>query len=563
MSASSFFRYGRRLFWTSLALTLDAAVVISIDSDEGQNSKAVFAQDNAAPQPKFQGLRSCVPCHNEDPNRRSTFLALNPEFCSLNEIGTFEKDKHRQAYELLAGPLGQQMQKILAIANGDADYKVTEDRNCLSCHANWHWKEGFEKPPLFEFGVTCESCHGASSLWEGPHDAVDWRKESPKTKEEKFGFVDVRNPIRRAQQCFSCHIGNVKEGKVVTHEMYAAGHPPLPGIEIESFAEQMPSHWRFLHEKGEFRFRDEYVKANFPGVEHDPLTDLPRTKSTLIGGVMAMREALNLFASQANDEASTAAWPELAVFDCAACHHDLAAPGWRQKRGYGSSIPGRPQMFVWPEALIKAAVRHRAGADDAKFEADWQAFHGSMEKLRRSLDRRPFGAPADLKAAVLDEGGLISWLDELAQDLFTSRVQQADAKRVLGTLATLSPESYPDYHTARQLAWAIRTIQTELGTGSFPEFQPRPADETEKASIDRAVANLKLFATWRDEARAGAAAKTDGQLGDLATNLRLKLPAGDKSVIAEQLPAALKAAADYDPEQFRSQLEALAKSLGE
>lgn len=563
MSASSFFRYGRRLFWTGLVVTVGAAVVVSLDSDDAPGSKAAFAQDNAAPQPKFQGLRSCVPCHNEDTSRSSIFAALNPEFCSLNEIATFERDKHRLAYELLTGPLGLQMQKILAIANDDEDYKVTEDRNCLSCHANWHWKEGFDKPPQFEFGVTCESCHGASSLWEGPHDAPEWRKESPKVKEEKYGFIDVRNPIGRAKQCFSCHIGNVQEGKVVTHEMYAAGHPPLPGIEIESFTEQMPSHWRFLQEKGEFTFRDEYVKANFPGVEHDPLTDLPRTKSTLIGGVMAMREALNLFASQANDESSTAAWPELAVFDCAACHHDLASPGWRQKRGYGSSIPGRPQMFVWPEALIKASIRHRAGDDDAKFEADWQAFHGSMEKLRRSLDRRPFGAPADLKAAVLDEDGLIAWLDGLAQDLFTSRVQQADAKRVLGTLSNLSPESYPDYHTARQLAWAIRTIQTELGTGNFPEFQPRPADETEKAAINRAVANLKLFASWRDGARADAAAKTDGQLGDLTTNLRLKLPAGDKYVIAEQLPEALKAAADYDPEWFRSQLETVAKSLGE
>ncbi|MHC4875602.1 MAG: multiheme c-type cytochrome [Planctomycetota bacterium] len=563
MSASSFSRDGRRLFWTGLAALLAMASTVLMQSDESLTSRTAFAQDNDAPQAKFQGLRSCIPCHNEDTNRSSVFAALSPEFCSLNEIATFENDKHRQAYELLTGPLGQQMQKLLATARNDADYKVTDDKNCLSCHANWHWKEGFEKPPLFEFGVTCESCHGASSLWEGPHDLPEWRKESPETKENKFGFIDVRNPIRRAKQCFSCHIGNVQEGKVVTHEMYAAGHPPLPGIEIESFAEQMPSHWRFLHEKGEFKFRDEYVKANFPGVEHDPLTDLPRTKSTLIGGVMAMREALNLFASQANDESSSGEWPELAVFDCSACHHDLAAPGWRQKRGYGSSVPGRPQMFVWPEALVKAAIRHRAGDDDAKFKADWDAYHGSMEKLRRSLDRRPFGAPADLKTAVLDEGGLIEWLDELAQDLFTSRVQQADAKRALQTLASLPDDSYPDYHTARQLAWAIRTIQTELGTGSFPEFKPRPDEETEKAAIGRAIDNLKLFTAWRDGARADALSKTDSQLGELATTLRLTLPAGDMHVITDQLPEALKATATYDPEWFRRQLDELRQSLSD
>ena len=31
--------------------------------------------------------------------------------------------------------------------------------------------------------------------------------------------------------CLSCHLGNAREGRVVTHEMYAAGHPPLPGFE--------------------------------------------------------------------------------------------------------------------------------------------------------------------------------------------------------------------------------------------------------------------------------------------------------------------------------------------
>src|SRR5207248_334113 len=42
---------------------------------------------------------------------------------------------------------------------------------------------------------------------------------------------------------------NVKEGKIVTHEMYAAGHPPLPGIEIATFGDALPRHWETLTEK--------------------------------------------------------------------------------------------------------------------------------------------------------------------------------------------------------------------------------------------------------------------------------------------------------------------------
>ena len=62
-------------------------------------------------------------------------------------------------------------------------------------------------------------------------------------------MIDVRNPIVRAEQCFGCHIGNAAEGKIITHEMYAAGHPPLPNIEIESYVAQLPRHWRYLDEK--------------------------------------------------------------------------------------------------------------------------------------------------------------------------------------------------------------------------------------------------------------------------------------------------------------------------
>ena len=101
-------------------------------------------------------------------------------------------------------------------------------------------------------------------------------------------MIDVRNPVRRAEQCFSCHIGNVEEGKLVTHAMYAAGHPPLPSIEIESFAKQMPRHWRYLDEKvadsqklvGDdkppavpFEFFNEFVQQNHAYLKADNPTD--------------------------------------------------------------------------------------------------------------------------------------------------------------------------------------------------------------------------------------------------------------------------------------------------
>lgn len=557
----TYFRLMKRVFWTSAAGLLAVGAFQAFSPETPVAQSLAVAQDGAtAAKPQYLGLASCVPCHSQALSANSVFVTSNREFCVLDEVSIFTGDKHRLAYELLEQDLGKHMQKILAQSKGDANYKVTTDKQCLACHANYRRDEDV-MPPGYEFGVTCESCHGPSSLWETPHKDPAWRKRSAAEKEQKFGMIDVRNPVRRAQQCFSCHVGNVQEGKVVTHEMYAAGHPPLPGIEIETFSQQMPIHWRTLQEKGDFEFREDYIKSNFPGLEHSPLNDLAKTKSVIIGGTMALRETVNLFASQAVDQDSQA-WPELAVFDCSACHHDLAAPSWRQKRGYGKSLPGRPQMFAWPEALVKLGIRQRAGDDDEAYKKDWDAYHGKMEELRRVLDRRPFGDPKAIHDVAMGEDGLVAWLDQLANDVFKSPVGKEDAGRTLQTLVTLPPETYPDFHSARQLAWAIRTVLSEVNT-DLPKFAGAAADESPKQAIDRALANLKTYQDWNSGDRAAAQKKVNDLLTklELTEKLRLDLPAGDKYVIAEQLPESLKSIGGYDPEWFRAQLQELASSM--
>ncbi len=552
--------------WTTQTRALSSLVTSGLALAGLSMFTLTAAAQEAAPKPigEYIGVQECVACHNQEVKAGQpaggglTALALNRELCALDEIRTFEsKDKHIKAFELLKGELGQKMEKILG-------YKVTEDKRCLACHANWHWKEGFEKPQLFEFGVTCESCHGPASKWKDPHVKLDWRKTNPGDKEKDAGFVDVRNPIRRARQCFSCHIGDVKEGKVVTHEMYAAGHPPLPGIEMETFVSQMPFHWRTLRERGDFTNRAEYLKANFPGQEK-PEEDLPRTKSTLIGGVMALREALDLFGEQAVDKHQDSVWPELAVFDCSACHHDLRAKSWRRVRGYGKAIPGRPQFFAWPTALVKVAIRHRAGADDAEFKKQWDEFAAKYDALRTVLDKQPFGDRQQVHTITHGENGIVPWLDKLADDIFKSKTQAPEAKLALQTLVSLEPTDYPDFHSARQTIWAIRTIRSELSV-DYPKFKPIKTGgekETIKEAQERSMANLLLFREWEQGPKMDSLRKTDEVLSGLefSQKLRLKLPAGVDYVIADQLPDALNAVADYDPEWFRAQLAKLAKEM--
>lgn len=538
-------------------LLLGAASVVAL-------SGSAFAQAEAAPETKLGG---CALCHGVELTSGRSSGRILRDFAGLGEDIVFtNEDKHYHAYKLLEGELGQHMQSVLATAWNNPDYKVTEDQACLSCHSGWTKQDPQEKPPAtFRDGVDCEACHGGGGENEDgykfAHTDPKWRTWTPEQKHEK-GFVDVRNPIRKAQVCFSCHIGNVAEGKVVTHVMYAAGHPPLPGIELETFASEMPVHWRTVREKGEFKYRDEWLAANF-SEGSKPLEDLLQTKSVLISGVVALRETLNLFASQAVEEDSH--WPELAVFDCTACHHDLSDPAWRQVRGYGTTVPGRPQFFAWSTALLKVAVQHRAAHSDHDFKTQWNEVHAELESLRRVLDRRPYGIPSEIRTVVLgdpadeNDKGLVGWLDDLAQDIFESPVHKEDAVRAIKNLAMVGPDEYPDYNSARQILWAIRSIQLELNT-ELPKWEPAVDDS--EAESKRNLANLVRLEEWRKGPRANALKKIDHHLTELGLSqaLQLKLPAGQKIIIAKELPGSLKSIADYDPNYFRMKLWELSKS---
>ena len=546
------FWFGRNVIHAALLGVAAAAISSGAITD-----RSAVAQE-ADGDFQFIGYQGCADCHSKDPDIRRR-LERDRSFSSMNEVIIFEHDKHVAAFELLKTPLGQQMERILQTTDAWAGRKVTEAQQCLSCHSGWI--KGHKKPDVYEYGVTCEACHGAASSWEAPHTRDTWRLLDPGKKEKDHNFIDVRNPLRRAEQCFSCHIGNEKEGKVVTHEMYAAGHPPLPGIEIENFISEMPSHWRGIREKGEFRHFEGYLKANFPGMEYDPLKDLPKTKSVLVGGVMALHESIELLADMSGNES----WPELAVFDCTACHHDLRSPAWRQTRGYSGLIPGRPGTFEWPNALIKVAIHHRAGGDPAQFKAEWEAFAEKKAELTAALNAQPFGTSQGLGKAA---ASILPWLRQLASEISTSSVQKPQAELAMKQILALGPRDYPDYHSARQILWAYRTIRSEVTT-PYPTFKGKPdGEESLKAAQDRGYENLQLFISWKKGPQATGRIQVDELLEKLQVSeaMRLQLPASvDHHIVrdpetgeAGAITKNLEAIGAYDPAWFREKLKMLA-----
>jgi mono/diheme cytochrome c family protein len=138
-------------------------------------------------------------------------------------------------------------------------HKINTVKACLRCHATWPKSNdpdhAHQAPVALELGVTCQACHGPGRRWEEAHrfDQV-WRVITPEAK-ASLGFYDVRSPVKKAQLCASCHVGDLEQGKFVTHEWYAGGHPPLPSFELANFQRQMPVHWKPLAEKKDFKYR--------------------------------------------------------------------------------------------------------------------------------------------------------------------------------------------------------------------------------------------------------------------------------------------------------------------
>jgi hypothetical protein len=406
------------------------------------------ATARAAPDevPVNLGAARCLDCHTQpSPIRQQDGTT---DWVRLTEAHTWlTTDKHSQAFEMLTTEYSKRLGERLGILD------VTKDQRCLSCHAGW--AKGTPMPPQLAMGVSCEACHGPSSLYDLRHTVPAWRAK-PADEKAELGMIDVREPRRRSELCLSCHLGSAAEGKLLTHAMYAAGHPPLPGFESATFAQAMPPHWRELGQKAAVVRDDDRIRqAN--GYKE---TDLPDVKAVVIGGVVALRESVRLSGEWA--AANSGGWPDFAQYDCAACHHELERPSWRQTR----STPGRPgRLFVsnWPVPLAEIGVK-RLERDDAT----------AGELVRQDFDRRLvdyLGAGSSQRTASCERLG--ETLDILLRRLDDLPYDRSAAGHLLRDVGQLGQRGDLDFDSARQLGWAFQTIYW----ASYGNDPARPAPQ--------------------------------------------------------------------------------------
>jgi hypothetical protein len=370
---------------------------------------SLHAQAQSAPAPhnisKYLGPGSCAAaaCHGNIAPQKAT--SVNQNEYSIWVV----QDRHATAFRALQNPISQRMGKLLGIGRPE------ESPKCLTCHALY--VSASDKGRNFDLndGVSCESCHGPSSLWLGNHTLKGWTRQ----KSVAMGMVDNWDTVKRGEQCLSCHLGDEKRS--VDHEMIAAGHPDLV-FDLESYSAAMPPHWK---------------------VENDVRSVL---KTWTIGQAVQLRESLR----RLERRSQSGTWPEYSEFECYACHHNLVAAdrSWRQRAGYDGRRPGNPP---WNAAHF-AILRIIAKETEPEMSAE-------LEKSLAGVFRVTSDVRSDRAAIATSAKNTANAANALVDRLRSRSFNAQDAQRILQALssdseklANMGPKS------AEQATMAIQSI---------------------------------------------------------------------------------------------------------
>lgn len=266
------------------------------------------------------GSSSCSGCHGKsapDPLPSSAY-GTEKDFDRWQSSYTVWKghDRHARAYAVL---LDERSERIIRnLSGGHAHTRAHEDARCLACHTNPTIAARTDPPAraLHMEGVGCESCHANARPWVAEHTT------GRRDKMTQLNSIDVR-----AKTCAGCHVGAPATGDIpvrdVNHDLIAAGHPRL-NFDYSTYVRALPPHWLE---------RSREVEGRRPAT-------LDQSLKEWAGAQGAVAEAGLVLLS---DRVSRGPWPELAEFNCSACHHDL--PGTtRAKRG-------KPGTMQWNEPL--------------------------------------------------------------------------------------------------------------------------------------------------------------------------------------------------------------------
>ncbi|HXD85037.1 MAG TPA: multiheme c-type cytochrome [Urbifossiella sp.] len=460
------------------------ALAVMLGALAGPQSPAAPLPPPSSPH-QYLGVTQCIGCHSfenaaKNPGAKLYIEAGSTRFVRLNENITWvSHDLHSRAFQNIdpaRNRTAKQMQDNLAKAR-PAGYSITAEASCLACHASIKDKS---EPPArrthasFDTiqGVSCEMCHGYASSWLKPHADIRqgadgklgnaWR-EWPASAKQAWGLANLRDPAIRAETCASCHVGGAAEGRFVTHEMFAAGHPPLPPFDSPTFSRDEPRHWGLPRDMplivalaadrpndawNGFHYRSEKGEAG----------EVYAARHLVESTVATFRASVRHIGQLASNGTGL----DFAAFDCYACHHDLKYPSPRQKRGF-AGIPGRPTFRPSLTALVRIVAKNASdsSADPLK---ELDAIEAEMGQ---AFALQSFGDPAKVRAAA---DKFEAWAAAMLKTVRSVRYTRGKALELMRDLAAAGRDAdqrIADPETAQLIAWALVTLRNEFKeTGS-------------------------------------------------------------------------------------------------
>lgn len=338
----------------------------------------VVATASFKPDGRALGVASCAAtaCHG---NPASSLSSPPIELADLRPVDCWKSsylqwtnlDKHAQAFEVLKNERSHGIERRLS----QDKINAWEDTRCLACHVNptLAARRDPEATALHRDGVSCEACHGNAKPWRWAHtawtSATDREKSYADSKMTKLFDVGIR-----AETCAGCHVGAPASADAplrdVNHELIAAGHPRF-NFDFASYSRRMPPHWREKDRLHEGKPRPAGFESQF----------------WQIGQAVCAESSLSLLKARAElpkKDGEPARWPELAEFNCFACHHDLN--GWRTQQGrLGKLIWNSPSAFVnaGDDLLLMQALKKTANVESKLF--------GDPEAIIRATDEATTG----------------------------------------------------------------------------------------------------------------------------------------------------------------------------
>jgi hypothetical protein len=300
------------------------------------------------------GMSGCLAtaCHGGPAGK---LLSGNFDAGSWQSSGScwLASDPHAAAYDVLTESPKYRLYKVTAaeiMANltGDKTKKAVNEPRCLACHTNPALADPgpglYDHATLQELrseGVSCEACHGNAGMWLRDH--TTWTPGNRHSRYEATGMNPLNDVGERALACAGCHVGapaDDKRGYLVprdmNHDIIAAGHPRLD-FDFGEYLRRIPHHW---YERDRSSVDQQPRGPGFP------------LRAWIVGRVAQAEASCKLLADRAkrsSENKPLSAWPELAEYNCAVCHHNIPDSERSEPGRLGSRPLGTLKwQSIWP-----------------------------------------------------------------------------------------------------------------------------------------------------------------------------------------------------------------------